>query len=305
MENTPAALTVQHLNKFYGHHQTLFDVNFQCQSGHIIGLVGANGAGKTTIMRSILGLAHHQGQILIGPDPVAFNHHNALNRVGALIESPGLYPYLTGREHLKLFVRNDGHAAATITTLINQLHMEKFIDERAKKYSLGMKQKLGIAIAFLNQPQLIILDEPLNGLDPQATHDLRALILKQSAAGTTFLISSHILGELQRLADDLIVINHGKVVKETTMADLLAQSQHRVQLTTNDDDLAVTLLQAANYHVSMGDGLLVDITATQSVEKIVQLLGDQQLLIQDIQHLDDDLEASILKIIAQPEAQHA
>lgn len=305
MENADNLLQVQHLEKSYGSQQTLFDVNFNCQTGRIIGLVGANGAGKTTIMRAILGLIRYDGTIFMNQAQLSFNHNQQPDQIGSLIETPGLYPYLTGREHLKLFLNPLKSNSQHITQLITDFRLEKFIDLKTKKYSLGMKQKLGIALAFLNQPQLIILDEPLNGLDAQATRDLRALITKTSATGVTFLISSHILSELQRLADDVIVIQKGHVVKQTTMSKLLDQSQHRLHLKTNDDHQAEELLRAAHYIVSFEDGLLIELTPDKTVETVVQLMAKHQLAIQDMRHLDDNLETAILKMIDEPEAQNA
>jgi len=134
---------------------------------------------------------------------------------------------------------------------------------------------------------------------------LRALITKTSATGVTFLISSHILSELQRLADDVIVIQKGRVVKQTTMSKLLDQSQHRLHLKTNDDHQAEELLRAAHYIVSFEDGLLIELTPDKTVETVVQLMAKHQLAIQDMRHLDDNLETAILKMIDESEAQNA
>lgn len=294
-----AVLKVENLNKSFGKKQTLFDVNFECQTGRIVGLIGANGAGKTTIMKSILSLIKSQGKIIINGQITDFEQHTALKNVGALIEYPGIYPFLSGRDHLKLFV-NVGKEE-NIDRVVKELRLKKYIDQEAKTYSLGMKQKLGIAMALVNDPQLVILDEPMNGLDPQSTKDLRELILKRKQSGVTFLISSHILGELQKLAEDLIVINHGKVVKKTTMTQLLDSNQHYVILSTNDDSQAEKLLNIVGFEIVSSNPLKVVLTTEKTIERIIKILQKQNINVSDLQHEDADLEESVLKIITERE----
>ncbi|HCY4507747.1 TPA: ATP-binding cassette domain-containing protein, partial [Staphylococcus aureus] len=140
------------------------------------------------------------------------------SNIGALIENPGIYPFMSGYDNIRLL--NETKNTHDIDSIVSQLKMEEYIHNKAKTYSLGMKQKLGIAIAFLNQPQLIILDEPMNGLDPRAVRDVRELIVKKSKEGVTFLISSHILSELVKITNSILIINKGKLVIETTEEEL-------------------------------------------------------------------------------------
>ena len=262
-------------------------------------MVGANGAGKTTIMKSILSLIKSEGQIKINGTASDFEHHQALKSAGALIEYPGIYPFLSGRDHLELFIRPGDDKSAQIQTIVTELHMAKYIDQRAKSYSLGMKQKLGIAMALLNSPNLVILDEPMNGLDPQATRDLRNLILKKSAQGVTFLISSHILGELQKLVEDLVIIDHGKVIKLTTMNQLLASSNHYLIVKTNDDRQSLKLLKRSGYDVIAEKPLKIQLTEDIFVEDILELLVKSGFSVTDIKHEDSDLEDSVLKLMTE------
>lgn len=206
-------LTVEHLTKKIGKKTILEDVSLKLDQGQIAGLVGANGAGKTTLMKVILGYSSYQK----GQFNVIENKHKKSN-IGALIESPGIYPFMSGYDNLKLL--NESKNSNDIDTIISQLKMNEYIHNKAKTYSLGMKQKLGIAIAFLNQPQLIILDEPMNGLDPKAVRDVRELIIKKAQEGVTFLISSHILSELVKITNSIFIINKGKIVTETTEEEL-------------------------------------------------------------------------------------
>lgn len=205
-------LTVEHLTKKIGSKTILEDVSLSLNRGQIIGLVGANGAGKTSLMKVILGYSSYQE----GHFKVIDNNNKS--NVGALIENPGLYPFMSGYDNLKLL--NETKNTYDIDTVVSELKMNEYIHNKAKTYSLGMKQKLGIAIAFLNQPQLIILDEPMNGLDPKAVRDVRELIVKKAQEGVTFLISSHILSELVKITNSILIINKGKIVTETTEEEL-------------------------------------------------------------------------------------
>lgn len=206
-------LTVEHLTKRIGNKTILEDVSLNLNRGHIIGLVGANGAGKTSLMKVILGYSSYQeGTFRI------IENKNKKSNVGALIENPGIYPFMSGYDNLKLL--NETKNTHDIDTIVSQLKMDDYIHNKAKTYSLGMKQKLGIAIAFLNQPQLIILDEPMNGLDPKAVRDVRELIVKKAKEGVTFLISSHILSELVKITNSILIINKGKLITETTEEEL-------------------------------------------------------------------------------------
>lgn len=206
-------LTIEHLTKKIGNKTILEDVSFKLKRGQIVGLVGANGAGKTTLMKVILGYSSFQsGNFNV------INSKDSKNNIGALIENPGIYPFMSGYENLKLL--NESKNTQDIDKIVSQLHMDEYIHKKVKTYSLGMKQKLGIAIAFLNEPQFIILDEPMNGLDPKAVRDVRELIVQKAQEGVTFLISSHILSELVKITNSILIINKGKIVTETSEEEL-------------------------------------------------------------------------------------
>lgn len=205
-------LTLNEINKKIKSKKILKDVSFTLSSGDIIGLVGGNGAGKTTLMKVILGLSSYQSGTLKS------HTSNQNNDIGALIENPGLYPFLTGFENMKLI--NEDKDASNIQQIVDKLEMNDFIHSKAKTYSLGMKQKLGIALALLNHPKLVILDEPMNGLDPKAVKNVRETIIDFKNQGVTFLISSHILSELVKVTDSILIIDKGEIIKETTMEEL-------------------------------------------------------------------------------------
>ncbi|KRK23752.1 hypothetical protein C5L29_001620 [Lactiplantibacillus pentosus] len=301
VEVTEAILSVTHLNKLFKRQPVLQDVTFDCEPGRIIGLVGANGAGKTTIMKSILGLIRTEGAVRIAGQAMQFDRHPSLAQVGALIEYPSLYPYLSGWDNLRLFAR-DQDVAAQIQALVTQFDMSDYIHRKARTYSLGMKQKLGIALAFLNHPQLVILDEPMNGLDPQGTKQLRDFIVAQKQQGVTLLISSHILGELQKLADDLVIIDHGRVIQRTTMAAALALTEHYVVVATEHDGQAKAALTAAGYQLAAGTPVKLLLAPDQSVADVLAVLQQQHITVTDVQHQDADLEQIVLTLLASSKA---
>lgn len=208
-------LSVENINVYVGRQHIIKSVSFKVKAGAIVGLIGPNGAGKTTIMKTILGLTNFTGEVQIENHPVTETQHNSLSHVGALIEHPAIYPFMTGRQNLALYA----HDPIQLESLIVELEMSSYINQKAKGYSLGMKQKLGIALALLNQPQLVILDEPVNGLDIDATILVRQVIQKYAAQGTAFLIASHILNELEKIVTDVVVIADGKVrIKQSIAA---------------------------------------------------------------------------------------
>lgn len=293
---TTTLLKIENLNKSFGNKEVLKDINFTTQAGHIIGLIGANGAGKTTIMKVILGILPFNGKITINDEEVSINQHRPLKSVGALIEYPGLYPYLTGREQLRLFSTGKNREKR-VTDIIDKLKMNRFADQKTKNYSLGMKQKLGVGLALLNNPKFVILDEPMNGLDPQATKELRDLIIQEKNNGVTFLISSHILSELQRIADDVVVINHGEIISSTTMVNLLSANKKFYLIKTSNNELAAELLLENNYHVADEMALKIPITDNFSIDHLLRLLLSNNIKIIDIKQQDGDHEESLLKVL--------
>ena len=291
-------LKINQLDKFFGKKQVLHQISFEIKRGHIVGLIGANGAGKTTIMKAILGITAFDGDIQLDDQKITVDNHSALEHVGALIEYPGLYPYLTGREQLLLFA-NGPQRHERVNQTIEELHLAAYADVKTKKYSLGMRQKLGIALAFVNRPELVILDEPMNGLDPKATMALRQLIIRKRDEGTTFLISSHILSELQKVADDIIIIDQGRLIIDATMSELLKKSQTYFWIATDQDELAQKLLAEQGYVVSNEEqGLKISRSSISSINDLLKLLWRKDIVIKDIKETQGDLEKSLLDVLA-------
>lgn len=232
-------LQVDNVSTYIGHTEIVKKATFYIKQGEIVGLVGPNGAGKTTIMKTILGLTKFTGKIAVDNEQVAENNHVALAKVGALIEHPAIYPFLTGQENLELYA----HSKDDIVQVVAALQMDSYIKQKSKGYSLGMKQKLGIAIALLNKPDLVILDEPMNGLDIEATIKVRQLIKSYADHGTAFLISSHILSELQKVMTRVVLISAGKIILSQDINSFEAISRQQYQITTENNEAAKKILK--------------------------------------------------------------
>jgi ABC-type multidrug transport system ATPase subunit len=208
------------LTKRYGNGITAVDdLDLTIERGEVYGFLGPNGAGKTTTLRMLLGLIKPSSgtATVLGEEPGA---PTGLARVGALVESPAFYPYLSGRDNLRVMARYSGVALSRVEEVLRQVELSGRADDKFKKYSLGMKQRLGVATALLKDPELLVLDEPANGLDPKGMADMRAIIRKVRGEGKTVLLSSHLLGEVEQICDRIGVILKGKLVAERTMEEL-------------------------------------------------------------------------------------
>lgn len=222
--NNPVETT--NLTKRYGRIVAVENLNLTVLPGEIYGFLGPNGAGKTTTLRMLLGLTRPSaGSLrLFGRAPGA----GYLDQVGALIEGPAFYPYLSGRENLRVFAGHAGVLRARVDAVLRTVDLTERAKDSYRTYSLGMKQRLGLAAALLKDPRLLILDEPTNGLDPAGMADMRTLLRKLAADGVTVLLSSHLLAEVAQICDRFGVLSNGSLVAETTIADLRAGGTLRV-----------------------------------------------------------------------------
>jgi ABC-2 type transport system ATP-binding protein len=206
-------LQVSNINKSFGRARALRDVSFSVARGTIIGLVGPNGAGKSTTMKVITGVtAPDVGEVKVAGETVTMQHRHVLADVGALIENPGLYAYMTGWDNLKLYAEVAGISDNKITEIVTQLGLVEFINKKVKTYSWGMKQRVGVALAMINDPDLLLLDEPLNGMDPVSAEAVKVVLRDWRDAGKTILISSHTVRDLEGLVDDYIFIDRGEII---------------------------------------------------------------------------------------------
>ncbi len=210
------------LTKRYGHRLAVDDVDLRVERVEVYGFLGPNGAGKTTTMRMLLGLVRPtSGAVrVLGVPP---GDPAALARLGMLVETPAFYPYLSGRDNLRVMARYLGVSNARVAKVLDIVDLGTRGTDAFAKYSLGMKQRLGVAAALLGEPELLILDEPTNGLDPAGMADMRELIRDLARDGHTILLSSHMLGEVQQICDRVGVISQGRLVAEGTVAQLRGQ----------------------------------------------------------------------------------
>jgi ABC-2 type transport system ATP-binding protein len=256
MDTTP--IEVRGLRKSFGPTLALDGMTFTVQPGHVTGFVGPNGAGKSTTMRVILGLdAADAGSALVGGRPYASLRH-PLRQVGSLLDAGALQPSRTARNHLLWLAHSQGLAAARVDEVIAQAGLEVPARRRAGGFSLGMRQRLGIAAALLGDPPALMFDEPFNGMDPEGIVWMRGFLRSLATAGRAVLVSSHLMSELEGTADHLVVIGRGKVIADTSTRDLLAAvSGERALLRTTDPGRAVMVLEHAGAAVTAaGDGLL-------------------------------------------------
>lgn len=239
-------IETKQLTKVYGEQTAVNSVNLHVKKGRIYGLLGRNGAGKTTIMKMILGLTSiTSGEVNVFGQSIKGREKRVYPRIGAIIETPGFYPNLTGTENLEIFAKLRGtaapHAVETALKVVGLPYKDKKL---FSKYSLGMKQRLGIANAILHDPELLILDEPTNGLDPIGIAEVRDFIKNLSATqGKTILISSHILSEISLLADDIGIIDHGVLLEESSMRELEKKNRKYILLQVSDIPKASLILE--------------------------------------------------------------
>lgn len=234
------------LTKQYGTQKSVADLNIHVEKGKIYGLLGRNGAGKTTTMKMLLGLTQPtSGEIKIWDKPLQENVKKLLPRIGSLIESPGFYPNLTATENLRIFATLRGvpnrHAIKDALDLVGLPYQDKKL---FSQYSLGMKQRLAIALAIMHDPELLILDEPINGLDPIGIAEVRSFLRQLcDEKGKTILISSHILSEISLLADDVGIIDHGALLEEESLTELERKSSKHIHFMLSDTAQAARILE--------------------------------------------------------------
>ncbi len=296
-------LVVKNLTKMYGPKKVVNSVTFTIFDGQIFGFVGPNGAGKSTTIRMITGLTPiTSGSIRICGYNIERNFTKAISNIGAVVEMPQLYPYLSGLKNLKLFAAFYGKAAIKrIPEIVKLVGMENRIKDKVSTYSLGMKQRLGIAQALLNKPKLLILDEPTNGLDPNGIVEmrnvLRALASKEKIA---IIISSHNLAELEHTCDVIGLINNGRIIEHRTMEQInkLIESKQRVQLFCNYPNYAAMLIKK-KYGIGskiIGNSILVPLKEA-NMASVISYLTYKKVKIYSIKKIQKTLEELYFELL--------
>ena len=289
-------IETKQLTKIYGEQAAVKNINLHVKRGKIYGLLGRNGAGKTTTMKMLLGLTQPtSGEVKIWGKPLRGNEKKLLPRIGSLIESPGFYPNLTATENLRIFATLRGvpnrNAIKDALDLVGLPYKDKKL---FSQYSLGMKQRLAIALAVMHDPELLILDEPINGLDPIGIAEVRSFIRELcDARGKTILISSHILSEISLLADDVGIIDHGTLLEEESLAELEQKSSKHIHFTVSNTSQAARVLERdfqENHFSVLDDHNIQLYNLTLPIGKIVTAFVANGLEVTEAHSCEESLE---------------
>jgi ABC-type multidrug transport system ATPase subunit len=291
-ENQTPVVTTEALTKRYGERVAVDRVSMTVRRGEVYGFLGPNGAGKTTTLRMMLGLVR----------PTAGTASIATDRVGALIEGPGFHPYLSGRDNLRTLARFRGFDEAEVERVLERVDLAGRATDRYKGYSLGMKQRLGVAAALMGDPELIVLDEPTNGLDPAGMADMRALVVDLARGGQTVLLSSHLLAEVQEICDRVGVINNGRLLRESTVAEMRGGSSLRLRATPEPEALAVAMRLAGDDGVRRTSaGLALDLP-TDAAPHLVRELVTAGVDVLEVTPTERSLEEVFFEMTSSPDS---
>jgi ABC-2 type transport system ATP-binding protein len=288
-------LEVRNLSKRFGKTVAVDDLSFTVEAGRVTGFLGPNGAGKTTTMRALLGLVRpSSGEALVeGRPPAAME--GPLRTIGAALEATAFHPGRSGRNHLRVLASSAGIPASRIDAVLEMVELSDSADRRVKGYSLGMRQRLALAAALLGEPQILILDEPANGLDPQGMRWLRDLLREQAAEGRTVLISSHLLAEVAQTADELVVIRDGKLVAKASLDEFTTADGGQMRVRASDPaGLAAGLSERGATVERAGDAALL--VRASSGEEIGKLALELAIEIHELAPLRSSLEERFLEV---------
>ena len=296
-------LSITNLTKEYGKKKVVNNLTFSLFPGQIFGFVGPNGAGKSTTIKMITGLIPATcGSIRINGYGIESSFKNAIKEVGAVVETPQLYPYLSGMKNLKLFASFYGKKALSrIPQIVKLVGMENRINDKVSTYSLGMKQRLGIAQALLNKPSLLILDEPTNGLDPNGIVEIRNILkVLAEKEKMAIIISSHNLGELEHTCDVIGLINNGKLVEYKSMRDInnILESKQRVQLLCNYPNYAAYALKK-KYKLAakvVGNSVILPIKE-KNLATVISFLLHKKVKVYGIKKIQKSLEELYFELL--------
>ncbi|WP_397311259.1 ABC transporter ATP-binding protein [Paenibacillus ihbetae] len=287
------------LSKTYGGSHSVNKVNLEVHAGQIFGFLGPNGAGKTTTLKMLLGLIKPtEGKIKVFGKDLEAHRPEILNQTGSLIESPSYYGHLTGYENLKVMQRLRSLPSKNIDHVLKIVRLENHKHKKADQYSLGMKQRLGIAMALLPFPKLLILDEPTNGLDPAGIGEIRELIKSLPREyGITILLSSHLLSEIEQIATSVGIINDGKLLFQGTMESLQSGNKTTISFKTADPARAEDLLLTQGYLPTIkAKQLMFNQLADEEVSRINRLLVEQGIPVTRIEEHNKNLEDIFLDL---------
>jgi ABC-2 type transport system ATP-binding protein len=300
------AIATQGLTKRYGSRAAVDGLSIQVPTGVVAGFVGLNGAGKTTTIRMLLGLiTPNAGTAEVLGQPIS-RPAAYLHQVGAMIDGPAFYPTLSARANLEVLATLGGHPRARIDQLLEQVGLADRSEDHYRSYSLGMKQRLGIAAALLPDPALLVLDEPANGLDPAGILEIRSLLRRLADHGTTVFISSHLLAEIEQISDWLVMIDHGRLLYDGPIGQILERQQPELIVATEHPDELETVarLAAQAGHPSTTNGHLLRIQAPASYAATLNRQAmEHDVTLVELRHEQPSLEETFLSMTTQTEVQ--
>jgi ABC-type multidrug transport system, ATPase component len=300
-EQKKPAVELEHVTKKFGRKTVIDDLSFQIYGGEVFGFLGPNGAGKTTTIRMIVGLMRMtRGNIFIQGHSVKGEFKQAMRQVGAIVENPEMYKFLTGYQNLLHYARMiPGISRDRINEVVKLVDLEPRIHEKVKKYSLGMRQRLGLAQALLHRPSVLILDEPTNGLDPQGIHDLRNYLHVLSRnEGVAVIVSSHLLSEMQLMCDRIGIIKEGKLLGVETVTEFMEEGSGKVRITVDDGPRAAQMVKdkLALSPVSVRTDAVELAVAYEKIPVVVDTLVTGGVKIYGVESVTQSLEDRFLEV---------
>jgi len=290
-------LTIENLSKQYGRIHALKNVSFSILKGHVYGILGPNGSGKSTTLGIVLNVVNETTGSYKWFDG-KMQTHEALKKVGAIIERPNFYPYMTAEENLKLVCKIKNINYSKIEEKLNLVGLTERKDSKFSTFSLGMKQRLAIASALLNDPEILILDEPTNGLDPQGIHQIRDIIKEIASQGTTILLASHLLDEVEKVCSHVVVLRKGEILYSGSV-DAMSANEGFFEISSNDNLVLKSIL---NDHPAVGqikdeDGkVLVYLKSDLSASDLNQFLFSKNIVLNHLVKRKNSLEAQFLEL---------
>ncbi len=290
-------LTVKNLTKKFGYLTAVKDLSFSIEKGNVYGILGPNGSGKSTTLGIVLNVVNKtQGEFSWFDG--AISTHEALKKVGAIIERPNFYPYMTAVQNLKLVCKIKEVATDKINEKLELVGLLDRKDSKFRTYSLGMKQRLAIASALLNDPEILILDEPTNGLDPQGIHQIRQIIKKIASQGTTILLASHLLDEVEKVCSHVVILRKGEKLYSGRVSDMLATHGFFELRSTQNDALIDHLKGNINFgEIKSEDGLITAFLKEDiSAEDFNKSLIDKGIILSHLVKRKESLEEQFLEL---------
>ena len=283
--------------------KALQGLDLEVPTGGVFGLLGPNGAGKTTLIRTLVGhIRQRTGTIRVLDAPVPGRLDSVIDRVGAIVEAPQFFPGFSGRRNLTLLARTRGFPLSRVDEVLDTVGLLPRAGSRFATYSLGMKQRLAVASVLLKDPELLILDEPANGLDPPGIREMRNLIRELGARGKTVFVSSHILHEIEQTCDRVAIVDHGRLVRSGLVTDILRTEhpQHHV-VVPNDRDAAIARLRSEGFVVAPDDngGVLVDVEPG-AAHRITECLAAGGIYLSELRPVERNLEEVFLELTGRP-----